>query len=108
MGSTLNILHGIHHDLPDGNKLRAAPSLHEIKHPFLGILQNRIQALFSDIAVVGDLFIQTDQPSQHRLFTHNARIVLYIRGGRHRHNQISDKLGAAHFRRYILLPQPVL
>ena len=108
MGSALNVFHRIHYDLPDGNELRPAPPLHQVEHPLLRILKNGVQTFLADIAVVCNLFIQTDQPAEHRFVRDNARIVLYVRRGGHRRNQISDKFRAADLRRHIFLPQSVL
>ena len=102
MGRLFYVIHGIHDNLSDGNKLITVPSLYQIKNPFLCVLQNIFQALFAHITGIGNFLVNADQSPQSCFFRHDIGIMLDVGRRRNRRDQIADEFQTAHLRRHIL------
>ena len=107
-GGPLNDLQGVENDLLDGHKVLEIAPLHQLKYPLLRHFQNFLQGTIFQVAGVGDLLIEFDQPAQGCLFLDDLRIGFCVCRGLEACQDILRELQAADLRRNILLFQVLL
>ena len=104
----LNLVHGVHDDLANGDiSIRAAP-LYQLENTLFRILQYVFQRFLAAVAGIGNLFIQSDQLPQYGLFRYYFNILLNVGGGNWRGENFPDKFQTADLRWYLLHAQALL